>query len=141
MPDPMEGPARTRLVALVVIVALAVPLAIVAIAGGGDGGGGGEDEEPEIYVERAPDVFEVRVFVEPEVNVPDRTRGRRSVTVECLDGSAAVIASQDEAWPFTDTDQNTLDPHVHIPVNPARIDDVAVCRVKQARPPLAAPVI
>ena len=137
MPDPMEGPARTRLVALVVILALAVPLAIVAIASsGGDEG----DKEPEMYVQRAPEVFEVRVFLEPEVNTPDRTRGRRSVTVECLDDSGTVIASQDEAWPFTDTDQNTLDPHAHIPVNPARIDDVSLCRVKQARPPLEGPV-
>jgi hypothetical protein len=137
MPDPMEGPARTRLVALVVILALAVPLAIVAIAGSG---GDEEDKEPEMYVQRAPEVFEVRVFLEPEVNTPDRTRGRRSVTVECLDDSGTVVASQDEAWPFTDTDQNTLDPHAHIPVNPARIDDVSLCRVKQARPPLEAPV-
>jgi hypothetical protein len=137
MPDPMEGPARTRLVALVVILALAVPLAIVAIAGSG---GDEEDKEPEMYVQRAPDVFELRVFLEPEVNTPDRTRGRRSVTVECLDDSGTVIASQDEAWPFTDTDQNTLDPHAHIPVNPARIDDVSLCRVKQARPPLEAPI-
>ena len=137
MPDPMEGPARTRLVALVVILALAVPLAIVAIAGSG---GDEEDKEPEMYVQRAPEVFEVRVFLEPEVNTPDRTRGRRSVTVECLDDSGTVIASQDEAWPFTDTDQNTLDPHAHIPVNPARIDDVSLCRVKQARPPLEAPI-
>lgn len=137
MPDPMEGPARTRLVALVVILALAVPLAIVAIAGTG---GDEEDKEPEMYVQRAPEVFEVRVFLEPEVNTPDRTRGRRSVTVECLDDSGTVIASQDEAWPFTDTDQNTLDPHAHIPVNPARIDDVSLCRVKQARPPLEGPV-
>ena len=137
MPDPMEGPARTRLVALVVILALAVPLAIVAIA---SSGGDEEDKEPEMYVQRSPEVFEVRVFLEPEVNTPDRTRGRRSVTVECLDDSGTVIASQDEAWPFTDTDQNTLDPHAHIPVNPARIDDVSLCRVKQARPPLEGPV-
>jgi hypothetical protein len=137
MPDPMEGPARTRLVALVVILALAAPLAIVAIAGSG---GGGEDKEPEMYVQRSPEVFEVRVFVEPEVNVPGRTRGRESVTVECVDDAGAVIATQDEAWPFTDTDQNTLDPHAHIPVNPARIDDLTVCRLKQARPPLEAPV-
>ena len=33
MPDPMEGPARTRLVALVVLLAVAVPLTIVAVVG------------------------------------------------------------------------------------------------------------
>jgi hypothetical protein len=138
MPEPMEGPARTRLVALVVLLVLAVPLTIVAIAG--SGGGGSESDEPEMRVERSPEVFEVRVFVEPEVNVPGRTRGRRTVTVECVDAGGAVIASEDETWPFTDTDQNTLDPHAHVRVNPARIDDVSLCRVRQARPALEAPV-
>jgi hypothetical protein len=138
MPDPMEGPARTRLVALVVLLVLAVPLTIVAIAG--SGGGDTEDDEPEIRVERSPQVFEVVVFLEPDVNVLGRTGGRRSVTVECVNTGGAVIASEDEAWPFTDTDQNTLDPHVHVRVNPARIDDVSQCRIRQARPPLQGPV-
>jgi uncharacterized protein (DUF58 family) len=137
MPDPMEGPARTRLVALVVILVLAVPLTIVAIAGSGGGDG---NEEPEIRVERSPEVFEVRVFVEPEVNVRDRTRGRSSVTVECLDRSGAIVASQVESWPFTDTDGNTLDPHAHVPINPARIEDVSDCRIRPAQPPLRGPV-
>jgi hypothetical protein len=51
-----------------------------------------------------------------------------------------VITREDEAFPFTDTDQNTLDPHVHMPVNPARINDVVRCRVRPAEPPLEGPV-
>ncbi len=62
------------------------------------------------------------------------------MVVECLDTGGRVVASQDEAWPLTDTDQNTLDPHAHVAVNPARINEVESCRVRPADPPLAGPV-
>jgi hypothetical protein len=137
MADPMEGPARTRLVALVVLLAVAVPLAIVAATGSGRGD---DEEEASLRVERSPDVSELIVYLDPDVNKPERTGGRRTVVVECVDGSGQVVTREDEAFPFTDTDQNTLDPHVHMPVNPARINDVVRCRVRPAEPPLEGPV-
>ena len=137
MAVPMEGPARTRLVALVVLLAVAVPLTIVAATGSG---GGDDEEEAGLRVERSPDVSELIVYLDPDVNKPERTGGRRTVVVECVDGSGQVITREDEAFPFTDTDQNTLDPHVHMPVNPARINDVVRCRVRPAEPPLEGPV-
>src|SRR5687768_2998820 len=107
MAEPMVGPARTRLVALVVLLALAIPLTIVAAMGSG----GGDDEEgTSLRVERSPELPELLVFLDPEANTPERTRGRRSVLVECVDGAGGVVARSDEAFPFTDTDQNTLDP-------------------------------
>jgi hypothetical protein len=137
MPDPMEGPARTRLVALVVLLAVAVPLTIVAAMGSG---GGDDEEEAGLRVERSPDVSELIVYLDPDVNKPERTGGRRTVVVECVDGSGHVVTREDETFPFTDTDQNTLDPHVHMPVNPDRINDVVRCRVRPAEPPLEGPV-
>jgi hypothetical protein len=137
MPDPMESPARTRLVALAVLLAVAVPLTIVA----GVGSGGGDDEEDAgLRVERSPDRPELLVYLSPDVNTPERTGGRRSVVVECLDTGGGVVSRQDEAWPFTDTDQNTLDPHAHVPVDPDRINDIERCRVRPADPPLEGPV-
>jgi hypothetical protein len=62
------------------------------------------------------------------------------VTVECLDGGGEVVASQEEPWPFTDTDRHTRDPHAHLPVNPARIQDVERCQVRPADPPLVGSV-
>jgi hypothetical protein len=138
MPDLMEGPARTRLVAIVLLLAVAAPLAIVAVAG--DGGGEGE-EETELRVERAPDLPEMILYMSPDASTPERSGGRESVTVECLDGGGRVLARRAKAWPFTDTDGNTVDPHVHLPVNPARINDVERCRVRPADPPLEAPVL
>lgn len=137
MAEPMEGPARTRLVALVVLLALAVPLTIVAATGSG---GGDDEEEVGLRVERSPDLPELIVYLDPEVNKPERTGGRRTVVVECVDGGGRVVARGDEAFPFTDTDQNTLDPHVHMRVNPALINDVVRCRVRPAEPPLEGPV-
>jgi hypothetical protein len=138
MPDPMEGPARTRLVALVVLLAVAVPLTIVAVVGSG---GGDDEEDTSLWVERSPDLPELRVFLDPEVNNRERSGGRPSVLVECLDEAGEVVTRSNESFPFTDTDQNTLDPHVHMPVNPARISDVVRCRVRPADPPLEGPVV
>jgi hypothetical protein len=138
MADPMEGPARTRLVALVVLLAVALPLTIVAVVGSG---GGDDEEESSLRVERSPDLPELRVFLDPDVNTTERTGGRASVLVECLDEAGEVVARADEAFPFTDTDENTLDPHVHLPINPARINEVVRCRVRPADPPLEGPVV
>lgn len=135
----MEGPARTRLVALVVLLAVAVPLTIVAVAGSG-GGDDDDDDVTDLRVERSPGTPELIVFVTPDANTPKRTGGRASVTVECLDAGGRVISRQDEAWPLTDTDGDTLDPHAHVPVNPARINDVESCRVRPVEPPLEGPV-
>jgi hypothetical protein len=139
MADPMEGPARTRLIALAVLLALAVPLTIVAVAG--SGGEGEEEKEAGLRVERSPDLPELIVFLDPDVNKPERTGGRPSVLVECLDEAGEVVARSDEPFPFTDTDEETLDPHVHMRVNPARINDVVRCRVRPADPPLEGPVV
>jgi hypothetical protein len=138
MADPMEGPARTRLVALVVLLAVALPLTIVAVIGSG---GGDEEEESSLRAERSPELPELLVFLNPDVNTAERAGGRPTVVVECLDGGGVVVARSDEAFPFTDTDQNTRDPHVHMPVNPARLGDVVRCRVRPADPPLEGPVI
>ncbi len=134
----MEGPARTRLVALVVLLAVAVPLAIVAVAGSGSDG---DDEEvTDLRVERSPGIPELIVFVTPDANTPKRTGGREFVTVECLDTGGRVLSRQDETWPLNDTDRGTLDPHSHVRVTPARINDVERCRVRPADPPLEGPV-
>ena len=132
----MEGSSRTRLVALAVLLAISVPLVVIAVAGGGSG-----DDEEGLRVELSPDLPELRVFLDPEVNTPERTGGRTSVLVECLDDAGGVLARANEPFPFTDTDDNTLDPHVHLRVNPARINDVVRCRVKPADPPLDGPVV
>jgi hypothetical protein len=133
----VEGPARTRLVALVVLLAVAVPLTIVAVAGSG---GEGEEEDTGLRVERSPAPPELIVYLSPDVNTPERAGGRQSVTVECLDKEGRVIARQDEGWPFTETDEGTLDPHAHVAVTAQRINDVERCRVRPVEPPLEGPV-
>jgi hypothetical protein len=138
MPVPMEGPARTRLVALVVLLAVAVPLGVVAVAGSG-----GDDDtgNGELRVERSTQLPEMLIYITDEsANVPKRAGGRTSVTVECLDAEGEVIASQEDAWPMTQTDGNTLSPHAHVPVDQARIGDVTSCRLVGTKPLLKADV-
>jgi hypothetical protein len=133
----MEGAARTRVVALVVLLAVSVPLVVVAVAGSG----GDEQESGELRVERSQQVPEMLIYITDEsANTPGRTDGRRTVTVECLDENGDVLASQDDAWPMTQTDGNTLSPHAHVPVDPSKIGDVTSCRLVGTRPLLKAAV-
>ena len=134
----MQGQARTRLVAVVMLVAVAVPLVVVGASGDGDD----EDEPSALRVERSTQTSEVILYVDDEsANQSERASGRGRVTVECVDSEGTVIASQPESWPLTDTDSGTLAPHTHLPVNPARIGEVASCRIAGTDPLLEAPVL
>jgi hypothetical protein len=128
----MDGRARTGLVAIVVVLAVAVPLAIIALSGGG------EQEEaqaaPGLRVERSLNLPEVVVYVDPPANRSARARGRRSVTLECVDAGGRLIGAQDEAWPFADTDQNTVDPHAHMALDSAGMAAVDRCRLAGTEP-------
>ena len=137
MPVAMEGPARTRLVAFVLLLAVAVPLGVVAAAGSG----GDDSSEDELRVERSTQLPEMLIYITDEsANVPERAGGRTSVTVECVDEEGRVIASQEDPWPMTETDGNTLSPHAHVPVDQARIGDVESCRLRGTKPLLEADV-
>jgi len=138
MPGSMGGPARTRLVALVVLLAVALPLGVVAVVGSG---GAEEPEEAGMRVERSTELPEMLIYItDDQANTPERADGRSSVRVECLDGGGRVLASQEDPWPMTETDGNTLSPHAHVPVNPARIGDVESCRLRGTDPLLEADV-
>jgi hypothetical protein len=135
----MEAAARTRVVAAGVILAAAIPLGVVAAAGSG---GGEEPADTGMRVERSTEMPEMLIYLDDdEVNNPERTGGRRTVRVECLDTDGLVVASQAESWPMTETDAGTLSPHAHVPVNPARIADVESCRVVGTKPLLEAEVL
>jgi hypothetical protein len=137
MPSPTNRSARTRLVALAVLLAVSVPLVILAASGGG-----GEDEpEDDLLVERSTQRPEMILYVTPDLNRPERAGDRRMVTLECIDAEGRVLASQPERWPLTETDQGTLDPHAHVPMDPAQIGEVARCRVHGTEPLMEAPVL
>ena len=133
----MEGPARTRLIAVAALLAVALPLIVVAASGGG----GGEEDAAGLRMERSRELPELLLFIVDEsANRRERARGRRSVTVECRDARGAVLAAQEEPWPMTDTDGNALAPHARVRVDPDRIGAVASCRVLGTEPLLEGPV-
>jgi hypothetical protein len=134
----MQGPARTRLVAVGVLLAVSVPLVVLAVAGSG---GDDEGDGSALRVERSAELPEMLIYItDSKANQPDRAPARPAVTVECLDADGEILASQVEPWPMTQTDGNTLSPHAHVPVDPATIGDVASCRLKGTEPLLAAEV-
>jgi hypothetical protein len=132
----MQERARTVLVAVVVLVVIGVPLGILLAAGGGD------DPEPKpkpqraagLRVERGPSGSDLTIYVKPAVNVPGRAGGRRQVLLECVDSDGDAVMAQDEAWPFADTDQGTLDPHAHMTLDPLSITAVERCLLEGTEP-------
>ena len=129
-------PSRTRLVALAVLLAVAAPLVIVALAGSGD------EETAErpaaLRVERTPGGLpEITIYVEDRsLNKSGTAGGATTVVVECVDAGGRVVSSRPEPWPFTDTDDATLDPHAHIDMDPAALERIARCRLTGTDPPL-----
>jgi len=134
----MDQASRTRLVALAVLLAVATPLVIVALAGSGD-----EEGTPErpaaLRVERTPGgPPEITIYIEDRsLNKPSTAGGDTSVVVECVDTEGRIVWKLPEAWPFTDTDQGSVDPHAHIGMDPAQIERIARCRLTGTDPPLA----
>ena len=132
----MDQASRTRLVVLAVLLAVAAPLVIVAVAGSCD------DESSErpaaLRVERTPGgLAEITIYVEDRsLNEPATAGGASTVVVECVDADGRVVSSRPERWPFTDTDDGTLDPHAHIGMDSAALERVARCRLTGTDPPL-----
>lgn len=135
MSDPPGGQARRKWMALAVLLALMVPLIVVAVmtsGGGADGGG--------LRIERTSAgeaVGGLTVYVEePARNVRATAAGRTNVRLECLDADDKVVRRSTHPWPFSDTDDGTLDPHVHERLPQAQAGEVASCRLAGTEGPL-----
>ena len=130
----MEGASRTRLVALTVLLAVSVPLVVIAVAGGGsdEGQAGGLRIEPS-----TPDSPGVVIYLEdPEVNELDTNHGRNSVTIECLDNDGTLVFRDARRWPFSDTDGGRFEPHVHVFMDAAQVEQIARCGLNGTEPAL-----
>lgn len=132
----MDHASRTRLVALAVLLAVAIPLVIVALAGSGDDEG--TTQRPAaLRIERTPGLDEIAIYLEERsLNKPSTAGGETSVVVECVDADGRVVWKLPEAWPFTDTDEGTIEPHAHIGMDPAQIERLVRCRLVGTDPPL-----
>jgi len=132
----MEGRARTVLVVIVVLLVVGVPVAALFASGGDDEPSQPEAAEPGLRLELSTALPELIVYVEPSANEPERAGGARSVTLRCVDAGGRLVAAQDEAWPFADTDSGTLDPHAHVTVDAERMGEISGCTLVGTDPPL-----
>ena len=131
----MEGASRTRLVALAVLLAVSVPLIVIAAAGGGSG----ENSDTGLRIEPSPQGLPIIVVYleDADVNQLETNHGKRLVAIECLDDAGEVVFTEDETWPFSDTDGGKYNPHVHVVVRPsAAIQEIVRCRLRGTDPPL-----
>ncbi|HEU0025246.1 MAG TPA: hypothetical protein VFQ12_11470 [Thermoleophilaceae bacterium] len=131
------GSARSRGVAAAAAALAVAGLVAVALA---TGGGGEDGEADSLRIERSQ--TELIVYVtDPGDNEPDAAGAAPSVTLECLDQDGEVLISAAQAWPFTDTDGESLDPHVHLSLDADRMQRVKRCRLNGTDPPLEGGVL
>ena len=80
---------------------------------------------------------EITIYLEDRsLNKRSTTGGAAKVVVERVDTGGRIAWNRPESWPFTDTDQGTLDQHAHIGMDPALLDRIARCRFTGTDPPL-----
>jgi hypothetical protein len=131
------GDGRRRLVALLVVSLVLVPLVVVALVTGGEG-----SPSTGLRIERStapgtaatPQI--VVYFEDQSANVPQAAGGRSTVELECLDRDGRTVLRGDYAWPFTDTDQGILDPHIHQNVTAQESERIVRCRLNGTEGPL-----
>jgi len=129
----VDGRVRTVVAAIVVALVLIVPL-VALFAGGGDDASESKEAGGGLRIEHSGS--QLIVYVDPADNTPERAGGARRVILRCVDGGERIVVAQDEAWPFTDTDAGTLDPHAHVTLDPGTMDAVSSCHVLGTEPRL-----
>jgi len=134
----MEGAGRKRLVALVVLLAVGGVFVAIALAGQGDPPATGAARHAGLRVEALDgDPPQLTISLEdPALNRLATTRGKHSVTVECVDRNGTVAVRTKQQWPFAGTDQTTAAPHVHLTVESWQLRVIARCRLAGTRPAL-----
>ena len=123
------GGTRGRLVTAAGLAAAVAVIVLVAVLASGESEDGGLRAE----VASPTDLL---IYVEKEDNVPGIANGRHAVTLECVDRKGATVVRGHHAWPFSDTDGGTVDPHVHQVVPVDRSGDLHRCRLVGTRGPL-----
>ena len=123
----MEGTRGRLLVAGALAAAVALIVAIAVLASGDSGG--------DLRVELAG-TTDLVVYVEKADNEPGTAKGRRVVTLECVDRKGGVLVRGHHPWPFTDTDNGVTDAHVHQPLARSRASEVSRCELGGTRGPL-----
>ena len=83
---------------------------------------------------------ELIVSVPKGQNTPETVGGGETVELACLDASGEPAFRIEHPFPFTDTDDDAADPHVHQPVSAGLLESVERCRLTPTDPPLEAPV-
>lgn len=83
---------------------------------------------------------ELVVSLPIELNTPETVGGGETVELACLNSSGRPEFRVEHPFPFTDTDDDAADPHVHQPVSGGLLRSVERCRLSPTSPPLEAPV-
>jgi hypothetical protein len=125
---------RTIIPALAVLALIVVPILIWATTSGGSGDELRIDEG--VGITGSPEIV---VNVPAQLNTPAEANNATTVKLVCVDGSGKNVLETDQEWPFIEEPGYPL-PHIHQPVTPQQLQELAKCRIEGTKTKLEGPL-
>jgi hypothetical protein len=125
---------KTLLPALAILALIVVPVLIWAATSGGSGN--------ELRIDQGVNVYgspEIVVNVPKKLNTPAEANNATSVRLTCVDSGGSTVLATTQVWPFI-TEPGYPLPHIHQPVTPAQMQQIATCRVEGTKTKLEGPL-
>ena len=114
---------RTLVPALAILALIVVPVVIWGATS--EGGNDGLRIDQSVSPTGSPEIV---VNVPEDVNNPAETNNSSNVRLTCVDAGGKTVLATDQDWPFINEPGYEL-PHVHQPVTPKQMQQIAKCRV------------
>jgi hypothetical protein len=114
---------KTALPALAILALIVVPVLIWAATSGGSSDQLRIDQGVSVYGEP-----EIVVNVPAKLNNPAEANSSNNVRLVCENGGGETVLSTQQPWPFINEPGYPY-PHIHQPVTPAQLQQIAKCRV------------
>jgi hypothetical protein len=125
---------KTLLPALAILALIVVPVLFWAATSGGSGDQLRIDQGVNIY--GSPEIV---VNVPKKLNSPAEANNAKTVTLTCVDGGGGTVLQTQQPWPFI-TEPGYPLPHIHQPVTPGQMQQIAKCRVQGTKTKLEGPL-
>ena len=115
---------KTILPALVILALILAPILVWAATSGGSGDKLRIDQGVSVYGEP-----EIVVNVPIKLNTPAEANNSTNVRLTCVDGGGNTVLATNQYWPFINEPGYPY-PHIHQPVTPKQLQQIATCRVE-----------
>ena len=125
---------KTVLPGLAILALIVVPVLLWAASSGGSGNQLRIDQGVNIY--GSPEIV---VNVPKKLNSLTENNNANFAILTCVDSGGGTVLSDRQPWPFI-TEPGYPLPHIHQPVTPAQMQQIAKCRVQGTKMKLEGPL-